>query len=52
MRVSYCIWASIPSVPIGQLSHHMANGFEPITPFSPENSTGYTDSIWTLFHTQ
>ena len=41
--------ASIPSVPIGQLYCHMANGFEPITPFSPENSTGDTDSMWTLF---
>ena len=41
--------ASIPSVPIGQLYHHMAKGYEHITPFSPENSTGDTDSIWTLF---
>ena len=40
--------ASIPSVPIGQLYHHMAKGFE-ITPFSPESSTGDTNSIWTLF---
>ena len=41
--------ASIPSVPVGQLYHHMAKGFEHITPFSPENQTGDTDSIWTLF---
>ena len=41
--------ARIPSVPIGQLYHQMAKGFEHITPFSPENSTGDTDSIWTLF---
>ena len=62
--VNFCIWrhlekhwnesqllhlASIPSVPIGQLYHHMAKGFEHFTPFSPENSAGDTDSIWTLF---
>ena len=62
--VNFCIWqhlenhqnesqlqhlASIPSVPIGQLYHHMAKGFEHIIPFSPENSTGDTDSIWILF---
>ena len=29
------------------LSH--GQGFEHITPFSTENSTGNTDSIWTLF---
>ena len=48
--VNFCIWqhlekhqnesqllhlASIPSVPFGQLNHHMAKGFECITPFSP-----------------
>ena len=45
--------ASVPSVSVGQLYHHMANGFEHITPFSHENSTGDTDSIWTLFsHTR
>ena len=41
--------ASIPSVPIGQLYSHMAKGIQHITPFSPEESTGDTDSIWTLF---
>ena len=41
--------ASIPSVPVGQLYSHMATGFQNITPFSPEESTGDTDSIWTLF---
>ena len=41
--------ASIPSVPVGQLYHHMVKGFACITSFSPENSTGDTDSIWTLF---
>ena len=41
--------ANIPLVPVGQLYHHMAKGFEHITHFSPQNSTGDTDSIWTLF---
>ena len=41
--------ASIPSVPIGQLYHHLAKGFEHITPLLPEKSTGDTDSILTLF---
>ena len=41
--------ASIPSVPFGQLYPHLAKGFQHITPFSPENSTGDTDSICTLF---
>ena len=41
--------ASIPTVPVGQLYHHMSKGFEHIIPFSPENSTGDTDSIWTVF---
>ena len=43
------VLGSIPSVPVGQLHHHMVKGFEHITPFSPENSTGDTDSIWILF---
>ena len=62
--VNFCIWqhleehqnesqlqhlTSISSVPVGQLYHHMAKGFEHITPISAENSTGDTDSIWTLF---
>ena len=62
--VNFCIWqhiekhqnesqllhlASIPSVPVGQLYHHMTKGFEHITPFLPENSTGDTNSIWGLF---
>ena len=62
--LDFCIWqhlekhwnesqvqhlASIPSVPIGQLYSHMAKGIQHITPFSPEESTGDTDSIWTLF---
>ena len=42
--------ASIPSVPVDQLYRHMVNGIQHITPFtSPEESTGDTDSIWTLF---
>ena len=27
----------------------MAKGIQHITPFSPEDSTGDTDSVWTLF---
>ena len=41
--------ASIPSVPVGQFYSHMAKGIQHITPFSPEESTGDTDLIWTLF---
>ena len=41
--------ASIPSVPIEQLYSHMATGIQHNAPFSPEESTGDTDSIWTLF---
>ena len=40
---------SIPSVPVGQLYSHMAQDIQNITPFSPEKSTGDTDSFWTLF---
>ena len=62
--IHFCIWqhlekhqnesqlqhlASIPSVPVGQLHKHMANGTKHITPFWPEESTADTDSIWTLF---
>ena len=62
--VDFCIWqhlekhqnesqlqhlASIPSVPVDHLYRHMAKGIQHITPFtSPEESTGDTDSIWTL----
>ena len=41
--------ASLPSVPVGQLYKHMAKGIQHITTFSPEESIGDTDSIWTLF---
>ena len=41
--------ASIPSVSVEQLYSHMAKGIQHITPYSPEESTGDTDSIWTLF---
>ena len=45
--------ASIPLVPVNQLYKHMIAGIKPITPFtSPEESTGDTVSIWTLFLTQ
>ena len=42
--------ASIPPVPLNQLYKHMISGTNPITPFtSPEESTGDTVLIWTLF---
>ena len=42
--------ASIPSVSVNQLYKHMISGITPITPFtSPEESTGDTISLWTLF---
>ena len=42
--------ASIPSFPVGQLYRHMAKGIQHIKPFTlPAESTGDTDSIWTLF---
>ena len=45
------IWQHL--VPVGQLYKHMANGTKHITPFSPEESTGDTDAIWTLIsHTE
>ena len=63
--LDFCIWqhlekhqnesqlqhlASIPSVPVGQLYRHMVKAIQSITPFtSPEESTGDTTSIWTLF---
>ena len=66
--VNFCIWqhlekhwnesqlqhlTSLPSIPVGQLYSHMAKGIQHISPFSPEGSTGDTDSIWTLFlHTR
>ena len=40
--------ASIPSVLVGQLYSHMATGIQHIAPFSSTESTGDTDSIWTL----
>ena len=63
--LDFCIWqhlgnhqnetqlqhlASIPLVPVNQLYRHMISGITPITPFtSPEELTGDTVSIWTLF---
>ena len=42
--------ASIPLVPVDQLYRHMISGIQLITPStSSEESTGDTDSIWTLF---
>ena len=60
--LDFCVWqhlenhqnetqlqhlASIPSVPVIQLYKHMLSGITPFT--SPEESTGDTVSIWTLF---
>ena len=63
--LDFCIWqhlenhqnetqlqhlASIPLVPVNQLYKHMISGIIPIKFFtSPEESTGDTVSIWTLF---
>ena len=63
--LGFCIWqhlekhqnesqlqhlASIPSVAVDQLYRHIISGIQPITPLtSPEESTGDTASIWTLF---
>ena len=62
--INFCIWqllekhwnesqlqhlACIPSIPVRQLYSHMAKGIQHITAFSPEESKGDTDSIWTLF---
>ena len=42
--------ASIPLAPVDKLYRHMINDTQSITPFtSPEESTGDTSSIWTLF---
>ena len=41
--------ANMPSVPLGYLYSHMATIIQHITPFSSTESTGDTDSIWTLF---
>ena len=40
---------NIPSVTVGQIYSHMVTDSHYLTPFSPEESTGDTDSIWTLF---
>ena len=50
MRVSCNTWLAFPSVPVNQFCRHMANGIQHITPFTtPEESTGDTALIWTLF---
>ena len=41
--------ASIPSVPVGQLYSHMAMDNKHVIPFSSAESTGDTDTMWTLF---
>ena len=63
--LDFCVWqhlenhqnetklqhlASNPLVPVNLLYKHMISDITPITPFtSPEESTGDTVSIWTLF---
>ena len=44
--------ASIPSVPVGQLYSHMARGIQPITTFSPKESTGVQIQSGHCFHRQ
>ena len=44
--------ASIPSVPIGQLYHHMAKGFEHITPFHLKTQQEIQIPFVHCFHTQ
>ena len=49
-NIQFQCTASILSVPVDQLYKHMVNGIQPITHFtSPEESTGDTALIWTLF---
>ena len=41
---------TIPSIPVNKIYQHMINGTQHITPFNTaDESTGDTDSIWTLF---
>ena len=41
---------TIPSIPVNKIFQHMINGTQHITPFNTaDESTGDTDSIWTLF---
>ena len=43
-------WITIPSISVNQIYQHMINGTQHITPFNAaDESTGDTDSIWTLF---
>ena len=42
--------ASIPSIPVSKIYQHVISGTQHITPFNTaDESTGDTDSIWTLF---
>ena len=41
---------TIPSIPVSKIFKHIISGTQHITPFkSADESTGDTDSIWTLF---
>ena len=42
-------WASIPSVPVGQLYHHMATDIQHIIPCSHEGSRRYSFNLDTVF---
>ena len=39
---------TIPSIPVHKIYQHLLNSTIPVMPFNTE-STGHTDSIWTLF---
>ena len=42
--------ATIPSIPVNKIYQHIISGTQHITPFNTaDESTGDTDSIWTLF---
>ena len=63
--LDFCVWqhlrdyrnetqlqhlTTIPSIPANKIYQHMINGTQHITPFNTaDESTGDTDSIWTLF---
>ena len=63
--LDFCIWqhlrgdrnetqlqhlTTIPSIPVNKIYQHMVNDTQHITPFNTaDESTGDTDSIWTLF---
>ena len=61
--LNFCIWqhlgsnrsdmqlqhlTTIPSIPVHRIYQHLLNNTMPVVPFNTE-STGNTDSLWTLF---